>query len=183
MDRRRFWVGISIGISIIGIPGTLEDISIWIDWIDNADRWSAEMSFYQQAAPFLFFGGIAIPSVWLVVYKLPEWIGRKRNAFKKLCPMIDQCLDVMHEMEEEGSSDALLSLQLGIPHGWDRLRSRLIALSNELDRLEVPRLSVPNPDYQIDEFYCWREYLSHLAPIAKHGDLAKARGIILDSRR
>ena len=164
---------VSLLITVAGIPGTIQGALIWLGWIEKAHRWLADVNYYQQAAPFMFYGGIAAMTAWVAVYKIPEWISRSKLRFRQLEKQIRECLEMMFSMNYSISENPFEP-----PPGWIELRAGLVSLDQDLRSLKIPRPSVPDfADYDLAEYLGWQEYLTHLAPMAKNGRLKEARAI------
>ena len=160
-------------ITVVGLPGTVQSALIWLGWIEKAHRWFADMNYYQQAAPFMFYGGISAMTAWVVFYKIPEWISRSKRRFIQLEEHIGNCLEMMFAMNYSISDNPF-----GPPPGWIELRANLVSLDQDLKTLKIPRPSVPDfAYYDLAEYLGWQEYLTHLAPMSKNGRLKEARGI------
>ena len=62
-----------------------------------------------------------------------------------------------------------------IPRNWAHIKSQAISLARMLDRLNIPHPpSFKQNDFLLEEIFQWHEYLSHLSPMAKIGDLKSA---------
>lgn len=171
MSWRRSLGFASLLITILGIPGTVENVPVWLDWFEKAHRWFAEMSFYQQVAPFLFYGGLAAMFSWLVWYKLPDWLTASERQFRQHEIPIRECLEMMFTMAHSISENPF-----DPPPGWVELRAGLVSLDQDLASLRIPRPPIPDlADYDLAEYLTWQEYLTHLAPMARNGRLKDAR--------
>ena len=132
---------------------------------------------YLGFAPLFLIAGL----LSLAIFEAPgliRWLARRQHRkFEKLSEPIQKCLDALIEAESS------VELPWMLPDNWAFLRSQIIALEKELGFLDIPRPPGPeSTDILVENFYGWMDYLSHLAPLAKHGLIEQARRVYQESR-
>ena len=152
------WKVVKVVWNLVFFAGDVWTISRWFQW----DGLTVELSLGtpEYAALLAFFTGGLIVTNW-------TWIQRRRPSIKfgEYYPMIVNGRN--HVLRYVGGNSFL-----GPDLPW--LFSQMTEISSTLEGLSI-RCPSTNPDNQKQYALDWFNFLTQLAPLARHRDLRKAR--------
>ena len=167
--------------SVVGLPGTFDDLSTWEEWFGIASRWADQISVYQQVAPFLFFGalgyGLFLLSKWL--WRLIK--GRMASVgFTKVTAVPVEGIEDIERFQAE-----LVKYLAAMPRG--PLGTQDIALAQALlpfaekARRVLDEQGIPHPQIDVGVMFegplNWGKFLARV--LAVGDDVEKARKVYL----
>ena len=129
---------------ILVFPVAVEEgAETWQRWLGISDiqRFVDIMNIlYQEFGPASMMLAIAASLWWWCYWYPPRWLPhRQRVDFEKIAQPAQAWLDALIKAAEG------LELPWMLPDNWASLRAQIVALEQELGRLDVPRPSVPSP--------------------------------------